>query len=427
MDIICPHCQQTLEGDDSLVGETVECPNCGQSFVVQTNAFRSSLNQDTVPNTLNSSSNRNDGDKPNKWWKSQHKASERQTGSQIHRIRNLCSVLKRGLVFCSGWLRKTAKKALVFGRQTSIGIRRKLIDIYTRFETQYPQEPSIDNDVERTSQTHTFRNLRRVLKRGMKLCLWCLRESIKWLFCFGCKATACVRKKIVAVCVRWRTETKAGKLRMLRNIVFFPFFHRTWRGVTVAVLAVISLVIIFGSFKFGSSKKHKVDSIGRRTERSSHYNEPTAEKFLSDFISMVEYGAMQQQEQNQRMMTHEEISKFGYNPYWYTSGRSTAQDISQQNMQRQLNRQQQEIEALKRQQQSIGYRQNPFAGGSWSICEFCNGTGVQFGFRREATYGPMPAPPPCQHCRGLGKIYHSSSMPRYSLPRRDSNDAGSGL
>ena len=34
MDIICPHCQQTLEGDDSLVGEIVDCPNCGQSFVV---------------------------------------------------------------------------------------------------------------------------------------------------------------------------------------------------------------------------------------------------------------------------------------------------------------------------------------------------------------------------------------------------------
>lgn len=30
----CPHCGQKLEGDDSLVGTTVECPGCGKSFTM---------------------------------------------------------------------------------------------------------------------------------------------------------------------------------------------------------------------------------------------------------------------------------------------------------------------------------------------------------------------------------------------------------
>ena len=34
MDITCPHCHQTLEGDSSLVGETVTCPGCNREFVV---------------------------------------------------------------------------------------------------------------------------------------------------------------------------------------------------------------------------------------------------------------------------------------------------------------------------------------------------------------------------------------------------------
>lgn len=32
MDIICPHCKTTLEGDESLVGEIVDCPNCKKAF-----------------------------------------------------------------------------------------------------------------------------------------------------------------------------------------------------------------------------------------------------------------------------------------------------------------------------------------------------------------------------------------------------------
>lgn len=35
IDITCPHCLQTLEADESLVGETVACPGCGQEFRVE--------------------------------------------------------------------------------------------------------------------------------------------------------------------------------------------------------------------------------------------------------------------------------------------------------------------------------------------------------------------------------------------------------
>ncbi len=34
MDITCPHCRQTLEGDASLIGQTVTCPGCKQTFTV---------------------------------------------------------------------------------------------------------------------------------------------------------------------------------------------------------------------------------------------------------------------------------------------------------------------------------------------------------------------------------------------------------
>ncbi len=34
IDITCPHCRQTLEGDESIVGETVTCPGCNRDFVV---------------------------------------------------------------------------------------------------------------------------------------------------------------------------------------------------------------------------------------------------------------------------------------------------------------------------------------------------------------------------------------------------------
>lgn len=34
MDIICPHCKAILEGDESLIGEIADCPNCKRSFVV---------------------------------------------------------------------------------------------------------------------------------------------------------------------------------------------------------------------------------------------------------------------------------------------------------------------------------------------------------------------------------------------------------
>ena len=34
MDITCPHCRQTLEGDPSLAGETVTCPGCNRVFSV---------------------------------------------------------------------------------------------------------------------------------------------------------------------------------------------------------------------------------------------------------------------------------------------------------------------------------------------------------------------------------------------------------
>ena len=32
--VSCPHCGQSLEADDSLVGQTVECPSCGKAFAV---------------------------------------------------------------------------------------------------------------------------------------------------------------------------------------------------------------------------------------------------------------------------------------------------------------------------------------------------------------------------------------------------------
>lgn len=35
IDITCPHCLQTLEADESLVGETVACPGCGQEFRIE--------------------------------------------------------------------------------------------------------------------------------------------------------------------------------------------------------------------------------------------------------------------------------------------------------------------------------------------------------------------------------------------------------
>lgn len=35
IDITCPHCLQTLEANESLVGETVACPGCGQEFRVE--------------------------------------------------------------------------------------------------------------------------------------------------------------------------------------------------------------------------------------------------------------------------------------------------------------------------------------------------------------------------------------------------------
>ena len=35
VDITCPHCLQTLEADESLVGETVACPGCGREFRVE--------------------------------------------------------------------------------------------------------------------------------------------------------------------------------------------------------------------------------------------------------------------------------------------------------------------------------------------------------------------------------------------------------
>ena len=35
MKFICPHCQQNLEADDSLVGTRAECPVCGKAFVIQ--------------------------------------------------------------------------------------------------------------------------------------------------------------------------------------------------------------------------------------------------------------------------------------------------------------------------------------------------------------------------------------------------------
>lgn len=34
MDITCPYCKQTLEGDESLVGEVVRCPGCERSFTI---------------------------------------------------------------------------------------------------------------------------------------------------------------------------------------------------------------------------------------------------------------------------------------------------------------------------------------------------------------------------------------------------------
>ena len=37
MDIICPHCKTTLEGDDSLVGEIVNCPKCLKTFRIPAN------------------------------------------------------------------------------------------------------------------------------------------------------------------------------------------------------------------------------------------------------------------------------------------------------------------------------------------------------------------------------------------------------
>ena len=34
MDITCPYCKQTLEGDESFVGQSVGCPACNRKFVV---------------------------------------------------------------------------------------------------------------------------------------------------------------------------------------------------------------------------------------------------------------------------------------------------------------------------------------------------------------------------------------------------------
>src|SRR5438874_13349754 len=34
MNLNCPHCQQNLEIDEALVGQTVDCPSCHQSLTV---------------------------------------------------------------------------------------------------------------------------------------------------------------------------------------------------------------------------------------------------------------------------------------------------------------------------------------------------------------------------------------------------------
>ncbi len=34
MDITCPYCKQTLEGDETFVGQSVACPACNREFIV---------------------------------------------------------------------------------------------------------------------------------------------------------------------------------------------------------------------------------------------------------------------------------------------------------------------------------------------------------------------------------------------------------
>lgn len=46
--ISCPHCGQSLEADDSLVGQTAECPACGKPFEV-------SARQTSVPGLIQKS------------------------------------------------------------------------------------------------------------------------------------------------------------------------------------------------------------------------------------------------------------------------------------------------------------------------------------------------------------------------------------
>lgn len=36
MDFVCPHCQQSLEVDDTYAGATVNCPACGKPIVIET-------------------------------------------------------------------------------------------------------------------------------------------------------------------------------------------------------------------------------------------------------------------------------------------------------------------------------------------------------------------------------------------------------
>ena len=53
MDITCPHCHQVLEAEETLNGEIVDCPGCGQSFLVSMQSPVSFPIKTTKPTTEN--------------------------------------------------------------------------------------------------------------------------------------------------------------------------------------------------------------------------------------------------------------------------------------------------------------------------------------------------------------------------------------
>jgi DNA-directed RNA polymerase subunit RPC12/RpoP len=51
---VCPKCNQSLEGDESVRGQTVECPSCHTQIVVPSGQKEQNINQGKDGSNMNS-------------------------------------------------------------------------------------------------------------------------------------------------------------------------------------------------------------------------------------------------------------------------------------------------------------------------------------------------------------------------------------